>query len=125
MTKYLMYQGIPIDGDTPQPMFEAKWDVAPIKVVAQADYDAVAAELRIQALEAVLRDLLDDMGEDTNQRHHRDKYRAYQVSPQTVDAARKTLLFPAETPSSDREPPHCPSCSCGLTAKAVRDRGAE
>jgi hypothetical protein len=40
---YLMYQGIPFDGDTPQPMF---WDVTPIKVVAQADYDAVVAELR-------------------------------------------------------------------------------
>jgi hypothetical protein len=41
-----MYQGIPIDGDrdTMQPMFEAKWDTCPIKVVAQADYDAVAAE---------------------------------------------------------------------------------
>jgi hypothetical protein len=43
MTKYLMYQGIPFDGDTPQQMF---WDVCPIKVVAQADYDALAAELR-------------------------------------------------------------------------------
>ena len=40
MTKYLMYQGIPFDGDTPQQMF---WDVCPIKVVAQADYDALAA----------------------------------------------------------------------------------
>jgi hypothetical protein len=44
--QYVMYQGIPFDGDTPQPMFEAKWDVCPIKVVAQADYDALAAELR-------------------------------------------------------------------------------
>jgi hypothetical protein len=44
---YLMYQGISFDEegrDTMQPMFEAKWDVAPIKVVAQADYDAVVAE---------------------------------------------------------------------------------
>jgi hypothetical protein len=49
MTKYLMYQGIPFDGDTPQPMF---WDVTPIKVVAQADYDAVVAELRAQLAES-------------------------------------------------------------------------
>ena len=46
--QYVMYQGIPIDGDTPQPMFEAKWDVAPIKVVAQDEYDAVAAELAVE-----------------------------------------------------------------------------
>jgi hypothetical protein len=52
---YLMYQGIPFDGDTPQPMF---WDVAPIKVVAQGDYDALAAELRI-AVSA--RDYANDM----------------------------------------------------------------
>jgi hypothetical protein len=45
MIKYLMYQGIPFDGDTPQPMFEAKWDVAPIKVVAQSEYDTLGAEL--------------------------------------------------------------------------------
>jgi hypothetical protein len=38
-----MYQGIPFDGDTPQPMFEAKWDVTPIKVVAQADYENLDA----------------------------------------------------------------------------------
>jgi hypothetical protein len=42
---YFMYQGIPFADNIPQPMFETKWDVPPIKVVAQADYDAVAAEL--------------------------------------------------------------------------------
>jgi hypothetical protein len=43
---YLMYQGVPFDDDIPQPMFETKWDVPPIKVVAQADYDARAAEFK-------------------------------------------------------------------------------
>jgi hypothetical protein len=47
VNQYLMYQGIPFDGDTPQPMF---WDVTPIKVVAQADYDAVVAELAAEKM---------------------------------------------------------------------------
>jgi hypothetical protein len=46
---------------------------------------------RVRELEAALRDLLGDMGEDVNQRHHRDKYRVYQVSPETMTAARAVL----------------------------------
>lgn len=46
---------------------------------------------RIRELEAGLRDLLDDLSEDVGQRHHRDKYRVYQVGPQTIEAARKCL----------------------------------
>ena len=53
MTKYLMYQGIPFDGDTPQQMF---WDVCPIKVVAQADYGALIM-LPEKERNAVIRDL--------------------------------------------------------------------
>lgn len=80
-------------------------------VVLAADYDALSAELavlvkhptmlglarRIAVLEAALRDLLDDMGEVTGERHHRDKYRVYQISPQTMTAAR-AVLTPASPP---------------------------
>ena len=79
-------------------------------VVLAADYDALTRELaqckewhanwlkaepqyiaRVAALEAALRDLLDDVGEVTGERHHRDKYRVYQISPQTMTAARAVL----------------------------------
>jgi len=51
------------------------------------------------ALKAALQNLLDDMGEDVRQRHHMDKYRVYQISLGSVDAAR-LLLTPSETPTT-------------------------
>jgi hypothetical protein len=56
--------------------------------VLGVDYDALAAENA--ALRAVLRDLLDDMAEEVS-RHHRDKYRVYQITPETIDRARALL----------------------------------
>jgi hypothetical protein len=44
-----------------------------------------------ERLRKALKDLLDDMGEDLLQRHHRDKYRVYQISPQAVEAAQAII----------------------------------
>lgn len=72
--------------------------------------------LRVIAVEAALRDLLDDLSEDVGQRHHRDKYRVYQVGPQTIEAAR-ALLPALETACTcdstlvtdiSNHQPHCP-----------------
>jgi hypothetical protein len=97
--QYLMYQGIPLDGDTPQPMFEAKWDVPPIKVVAQADYDALSAQLA------------------ESRRMHDETSVKWQMRVDQCDALEAELAR-----VKDREPPHCASCSCGLTQKTKVDQ---
>lgn len=64
--------------------------------------DSVTIRARLATLEAALRDLLDDLSEDTRQRHHRDKYRVYQVGPQTIAAAE--IALGATTPPHLRGP---------------------
>jgi hypothetical protein len=54
---------------------------------------------RVGQLEAALSGLLGDMAEDTGQRHHKDKYRVYQISPDVVAGAEKVLTA-SETPVS-------------------------
>jgi hypothetical protein len=62
---------------------------------------------RTRALEAALRDLLDDLSEDVGQRHHRDKYRVYQVGPQVIEAAMKALHPLVTVPET---PKVCATC---------------
>ncbi len=50
--------------------------------VRASDYDKLAVALK---------DLLDDMVEDASQRHPRDKYGVYQISPDVVAAAHAAL----------------------------------
>ena len=70
-------------------------DGAYFEVVLASDYDRDLAE--VEALDKRLRDLLDDMAEDVSQRHHRDKYRAYQVAPEVVEEARAFLAAREKT----------------------------
>jgi len=67
------------------------------QLVRASDYDVLCAKYRAALEWAVaLRELLNDMGEDLAQRHHKDKYRVYQISPQTVLAARKAIGYDME-----------------------------
>lgn len=67
----------------------------------------IAGADRIVTLEAALRELIDDMGEVPGAGHHRDKWRTYQVSPKTIEDARRVLLFgsSAETPAPSKGKP--------------------
>lgn len=69
-----------------------------LRRVAGQAAEAISALLdEVEALTRVLRDLLDDMAEDVSQRHHRDKYRVYQVSPEVVEEARAFLAAREQT----------------------------
>ena len=61
-------------------------------------------------LRAALEDLLDEMAEDTGQRHHRDKYRVYQITPSVVEDAREAL-GPAEGTAPNAVETICEACS--------------
>jgi hypothetical protein len=50
------------------------------------------ANSRVDALAKALRELVNDMAEDTSQRHHADKYRVYQVSPEAFRQAFVALV---------------------------------
>ena len=77
-------------------------------MVLAADYDRDLADMRRQRDEATAREhllraaaqeLLDDMAEDIAQRHHADKYRVFQISPEAVEKVRAALA--AKEPSDE------------------------
>ncbi len=67
------------------------------RVCGQASGAIGALLAEVEALDKRLRDLLDEMAEDASQRHSRDKYRVYQVSPEVVEEARAFLAAREKT----------------------------
>jgi hypothetical protein len=65
----------------------------------RAECEIVELQATVDRLRAALSDLLDNMAEDTGQRHYRDKYRTYQVSPVSVENARAAI-----SPAPDYSP---------------------
>ena len=70
-----------------------------LRVIGYAEPQKWDADLRDHALRTACQELLDDMAEDAAQRHHTDKYRVFQISPEAVEKVRAALA--AKEPSDE------------------------